>query len=150
MSRHGRAENCVQQPSNVQLAAGSLIVAVLRTAASPVGCATPELKKTVKRTNATATSWILRKVITHIPFDHVKGAGTERLLTPAPELGAREVVTNIQLPDRASVRRPSGHAGQLIVGSWGLSISQTSDEDNTRTRRETDAPGSASRSMVAG
>lgn len=53
ISRHGPAENCVQQPSNVQLAAGAAWV----TARSlPVRCATVGAKKNVKRTNATANN----------------------------------------------------------------------------------------------
>ena len=59
ISRHGPAENCVQQPSNVQLATGAVdeffTVAACVTARSlPVGCATVGAKKKVKRTNATA------------------------------------------------------------------------------------------------
>lgn len=62
ISRQGWLENCVQQPENVQLAGGTAAEVVL------VGSATPEVKKQVKRTSATAKSLILRKVIRQISF----------------------------------------------------------------------------------
>ena len=118
MSRQGCEENCVQQPENVQLAAGAaddfFVVAAFGTAASRlVGCATLEAMKKVKRTTATAEIWILRKVIRHISYlitlkEQARSAW-EHLLRKYEE---RSQSTNLQLQTARVIAGESGHAGR--------------------------------------
>jgi hypothetical protein len=80
-SRQGCEENCVQQPEKVQSATTGadefFVVAALGIAESrPVGWATIEARKKVKRTRATVKICILRKVIRHILSVYVEGAGS--------------------------------------------------------------------------